>query len=66
MSQACHKNTDKNARMTQKAKLTGSPSETEPDSDSAERIESEDKVLASSVIYSIKSSWHPMTGCKIN
>ena len=39
-----------------KAEFTGSPSETEPDSDSAEGAEREDKVSASSVIYSSKSS----------
>ena len=35
-----------------KAEFTGSPSETESDSDSAEGIEAEDKVSASSVVYS--------------
>ena len=39
-----------------KAEFTGSPSETESDSDSAGEIEGEDKISASSVIYSSKSS----------
>ena len=39
-----------------KAEFTGSPSETESDSDSAEETDGEDKVSVSSVIYSIKSS----------
>ena len=38
-----------------KAGFTGSPSETESDSDSTELTESEDKVSASSVIYSSKN-----------
>ena len=38
-----------------KAELTGSPSETESDSDSTKGTESEDKVSASSVIYSSKN-----------
>ena len=38
------------------AEFTGSPSETESDSDSTGGTESEDKVSASSVIYSSKSS----------
>ena len=38
-----------------KAEFTGSPSETESDSDSTEGTESEDKVSASSVIYSNKN-----------
>ena len=38
-----------------KAEFTGSPSETESDSDSAGEIEGEDKISASSVIYSSKS-----------
>ena len=49
-----------------KAEFTGRPSETESDSDSAEGTEGEDKVPASSVIYSSKSSWQPKAGCKIN
>ena len=39
-----------------KAEFTGSPSATEPDSDSAGGTEGEDKISASSVIYSSKSS----------
>ena len=39
-----------------KAKFTGSPSQTELDSDSAEETEGEDKVSASSVISSSNSS----------
>ena len=39
-----------------KAEFTGSPSETESDSDSAGGTEGEDKTSASSVIYSSKSS----------
>ena len=39
-----------------KAEFTGRPSETESDSDSAEGTEGEDKVSASSVIYSIKAA----------
>ena len=42
-----------------KDEFTGSPSETESHSDSAEGTEGEDKVSASSVIYSSKSSWQP-------
>ena len=38
-----------------KAEFTGSPSETESDSDSTEGTESGDKVSASSVIYSSKT-----------
>ena len=38
------------------AKFTGSPSETESDSDIAGEIEGEDKISASAVIYSSKSS----------
>ena len=38
-----------------KAEFTSSPSETESDSDSTEGTESEDKVSASSVIYSSKN-----------
>ena len=38
-----------------KAELTGSPSETESDSDSTKCTESEDKVSVSSVIYSSKN-----------
>ena len=49
-----------------KGEFTGSPSETESESDSAGGIEGEDKISASSVIYSSKSSWQPMAGCKIN
>ena len=49
-----------------KAELTGSPSETESDSDSTEGTESEDKVSVSSVIYSSKNHQQPMAGCKIN
>ena len=49
-----------------KAEFTGSPSETESDSDSTERTEVEDKVSASSVIYSSKNCQQPMAGCKIN
>ena len=39
-----------------KAEFTGSPSETESDSDSAGGSEGEDKISASSFIYSNKSS----------
>ena len=39
-----------------KAEITGSPSETESDSDSAGEMEGEDKTSASSVIYSSESS----------
>ena len=39
-----------------KTEFTGSPSETESDSDSAGGTEGEDKMSASSVIYSSKSS----------
>ena len=46
-----------------KAEFNGRPSETESDS---EGTEDEDKVPASSVIYSSKSSWQPKAGCKIN
>ena len=49
-----------------KAEFTGSPSETEPDSDSTERTEVEDKVSTSSVIYSSKNRQQPMADCKIN
>ena len=38
-----------------KAEFTGNTSETESDSDSTERTDSEDKVSASSVIYSSKN-----------
>ena len=43
-----------------KAEFTGSPSETESDSDSAEEIECEDKISARSVIYSSESSQKPI------
>ena len=49
-----------------KAEFTGSPSETESDSDSTEGTEGEDKVSSSSVIYSSKNHWQSMAGCKIN
>ena len=49
-----------------KAEFTGRPSETESDSDSAEGTEGEDKVPASSVIYSSKSSWQPKADNKID
>ena len=49
-----------------KAEFTGSPSETESDPESTEGTESEDKVSASSVIYSSKNHQQPMAGCKIN
>ena len=49
-----------------KAEFTGSPSETESDSDSAGGIEGEDKISTSCVIYLSKSSLQPMAGCKIN
>ena len=39
-----------------KAEFTGSPSETESDPDSAGGTEGEDKISASSVIYSSKGS----------
>ena len=39
-----------------KAEFTGSPSDTESDSDSAGEAEGEDKISASFVIYSGKSS----------
>ena len=39
-----------------KDEFTGSPSETEFDSDSTEGTEGEDKVSASSIIYSSKNS----------
>ena len=51
MSQACHK-----YQNDSKAEFTGSPSETEANSDSAEGTEGEDKISASSVIYSGKSN----------
>ena len=49
-----------------KAEFTGSPSETESDSDSAGGMEGEDKISTSSVIYSGKSSEQHMAGCKIS
>ena len=47
-----------NYQNDSEAEFTGSPSETESDSDSAEgtKYQPEDKVSASSVIYSGKSS----------
>ena len=48
-----------------KAEFTGSPTEIESDFGSAERTEGEDKVPASSVLYSSKSSWQPKAGFKI-
>ena len=51
VSQACQK-----YQNDSKAEFTGSPSETESDSVSAGGTEGEDKISASSVIYSSKSS----------
>ena len=44
-----------NYQNDSKAEFTGSPSETKSDSDSTEGTEGEDKVSASSLIYSSKT-----------
>ena len=49
-----------------RAVFTGSPSETESDSDSTEMTEGEGKISVSSVIYSSRNHYQPMEGCKIN